>query len=104
MEKAENSGLSSPYRGTGGATRVEHRYIARSWYTPPGATTLLLGTFPSVLIREAFGRVRQTDVDFFYGSMDNNFWKDLSLIYNTPLSNSRTDEAVQQRMQLLDRL
>ncbi len=81
-----------------------HRYVARNWYTPKNATSLLLGTFPSVLIREAFGRVRQTDVDFFYGSADNNFWKDLGIIYNISFSFERTEEAVQQRMQLLDGL
>lgn len=81
--------------------RVVHRYIERGWYTPENATAILLGTFPSVLIREAFGRVRPTDVDFFYGSGDNNFWPDLSSIYKRPLSYQRTQEAVQQRMDLL---
>jgi G:T/U-mismatch repair DNA glycosylase len=84
--------------------RVVHRYLERGWYTPKNATALLLGTFPSVLIREAFGRVRQSDVDFFYGSADNNFWKDLGAIYNIPFSFERTEAAVQQRMQLLDKL
>lgn len=105
MTESENSGLSSSAFGerTGGMV-VEHRYIARGWYTPPVATAMLLGTFPSVLIREAFGRVRQTDVDFFYGSADNNFWKDLSIIYNKPLLFERTEIAVRQRMELLDSL
>lgn len=104
MNQEENSSPRPP-GGTGGiGLRVEHRYIARGWYTPPGATALLLGTFPSVLIREAFGRVRNSDVDFFYGSADNNFWKDLALIYQTPLLYARTEEAVQQRMHLLDAL
>ncbi|OLY93596.1 hypothetical protein BUE76_18245 [Cnuella takakiae] len=62
---------------------------------------MLLGTFPSVLIREAFGRVRQTDVDFFYGSADNNFWRDLSIVYNRPLSFTRTETAIEERKQLL---
>lgn len=84
--------------------RVEHRYIKRGWYIPKNASSLLLGTFPSVLIREAFGRIRPTDVDFFYGSRDNNFWNDLSLIYNKPLSFSRTEAAIQERMELLEEL
>jgi G:T/U-mismatch repair DNA glycosylase len=83
------------------AKRVVHRYIEKGWYTPQNATTILLGTFPSVLIREAFGRVRPTDVDFFYGSGDNNFWPDLSSIYRRPLSYQRTEAAIQQRMDLL---
>lgn len=105
MINAENFGPNASFNGAANAAiRVEHRYIARGWYTPAGATALLLGTFPSVLIREAFGRVRSSDVDFFYGSADNNFWKDLSLIYQTPLLYARTEEAVQQRMHLLDDL
>jgi G:T/U-mismatch repair DNA glycosylase len=86
------------------AQRVIHRYIERGWYTPENATALLLGTFPSVLIREAFGRVRTTDVDFFYGSRDNNFWPDLSIIYKRPLSFERTEAAIQERMELLNDL
>lgn len=84
--------------------RVEHRFVLRDGFTPSGATALLLGTFPSVLVREAFGRVRPTDVDFFYGSADNNFWKDLSIIYNRPLSFTRTDAAIEERKQLLTNL
>lgn len=84
--------------------RVEHQYIKKGFYTPKNATSLLIGTFPSVLIREEFGRIRQTDVDFFYGSADNNFWKDLSLIYGRELAFTRTTEAIRQREALLDDL
>lgn len=84
--------------------RIVHRYIEKGWYTPAAATALLIGTFPSILVREQFGRVRDTDIDFFYGSIDNNFWRDLSIIYRTPLSFVRSEEAVTQRMDLLDRL
>ena len=84
--------------------RVEHSYIKQGLYTPKGATSLLIGTFPSILIREAFNRVRPTDVDFFYGSVDNNFWRDLSEIYHKPLSYDRTELAIQQREQLLNDL
>ncbi|MCU7551047.1 hypothetical protein OCK74_18150 [Chitinophagaceae bacterium LB-8] len=84
--------------------RVEHRYIKQGLYTPPGATCLLIGTFPSVLVREAFGRLRPTDVDFFYGSIDNNFWKDLGIIYNRSFSFNRSTEAIKERMKLLDDL
>ncbi|HZH94770.1 MAG TPA: hypothetical protein VEY06_02755 [Flavisolibacter sp.] len=105
MDKKENTGLSSPTGGQGavgkGAMRVEHLYVKRGWFTPPNATSLLIGTFPSVLIREQFGRIRSTDVDFFYGSADNNFWPDLSFIYNRTLLVTRTPEAVEQRKQLL---
>ncbi|GAB4092641.1 uracil-DNA glycosylase family protein [Flaviaesturariibacter terrae] len=84
--------------------RVVHSYIARGWYISKNATAILLGTFPSVLIREAFGRIRPDDVDFFYGSRDNNFWRDLAVIYGCRLDQERTDTAIRQRMQLLDDL
>ncbi|MBD0366244.1 MAG: hypothetical protein ICV53_09100 [Flavisolibacter sp.] len=84
--------------------RIEHRYIKQGWYTPKDTTALLIGTFPSVLIREQFGRIRSTDVDFFYGSIDNNFWKDLGILYHRNFSYTRTEEAVQERMALLDDL
>ena len=84
--------------------RVEHRYVKEGMYTPQGATSLLIGTFPSILIREKFNRVRPTDVDFFYGSIDNNFWKDLGIIYNCSFSFDRSQTAVTQRIELLDRI
>jgi G:T/U-mismatch repair DNA glycosylase len=84
--------------------RVVHRYIEAGMYTPAGATGLLIGTFPSVLVREAFGRLRPTDTDFFYGSIDNNFWPDMGAIYNRTFLFDRSETAVQQRIQLLDAL
>jgi len=84
--------------------RVEHRYIKQGLYTPAGATGLLIGTFPSVLIREKFGRLRPTDTDFFYGSIDNNFWPDLGAIYHREFRFDWTREAIQQREALLDDL
>ena len=84
--------------------RVEHRYVKEGLYTPQGATSLLIGTFPSVLIREKFGRLRATDTDFFYGSIDNNFWQDLGAIYNRSFRFDWSDEAVAQRKALMDDL
>lgn len=81
---------------------VNHRYIEQGLYTPENATALLVGTFPSILIRQAKGDViRQRDVDFYYGSADNLFWKDLAIIYNRPLLFEWGNKAVQQRKQLL---
>jgi len=84
--------------------RVEHRYVKEGLYTPVGATGLLIGTFPSVLIRETFGRLRATDTNFFYGSIDNNFWPDLGVIYNRTFLYDQSETAVQQRKDLLDAL
>jgi len=84
--------------------RVEHRYIKEGLYTPKDATGLLIGTFPSVLIREKFGRLRATDTDFFYGSIDNNFWPDLAAIYHRTFRFDWSEEAIEQRKDLLDGL
>jgi G:T/U-mismatch repair DNA glycosylase len=84
--------------------RVEHRYVKTGLYTPKGATALLIGTFPSVLIREKFGRLRPTDTDFFYGSIDNNFWSDMGAIFQRSFRFDWSDEAIQQRTSLLDDL
>lgn len=84
--------------------QVVHRYVQQGLYTPPGAVGLLIGTFPSVLVKQAFGRMRSSDVDFFYGSAENNLWRDLSAIYNFPLAQENNASAVQQRINLLQRL
>ncbi|MEI6947824.1 hypothetical protein V9K67_11570 [Paraflavisolibacter sp. H34] len=84
--------------------RVYHSYILEGLYVPPRPVALLLGTFPSVLIRQAFGRLRPTDVDFFYGSIDNNFWQDMAALYHRNFLFDRSPEAVRQRMALMDEL
>jgi G:T/U-mismatch repair DNA glycosylase len=84
--------------------RVYHKYIQQGLYTPANATSLLIGTFPSILIREAFGRRRSTDVDFFYGSADNNFWKDLGIIYKRQFRQDHSPEAIHEREHLLNDL
>lgn len=84
--------------------KVWHQYIQQGLYTPKDATALLIGTFPSILVRKAFGRLRPTDVDFFYGSADNNFWKDLGKIYGRTFRQDQTREAIEEREQLMDNL
>src|SRR5690349_11972728 len=84
--------------------KVWHQYIQQGLYTPKNATSLLIGTFPSILVRKAFGRLRSTDVDFFYGSADNNFWKDLGKIYGRTFRQDHSKEAIEEREQLLDDL
>lgn len=81
---------------------VNHRYIEEGLFIPKNATALLIGTFPSILIQQAKGNaLRPRDVNFYYGSTDNFFWNDLELIYNRPLSFAWTNEAVDQRKELL---
>ena len=84
--------------------RVWHQYVQQGLYTPANATGLLIGTFPSILVRKAFNRMRPTDVDFFYGSADNNFWKDLGIIYKRSFRQDHSEEAIKERERLLDDL
>lgn len=84
--------------------KVWHQYVQQGLYTPANATSLLIGTFPSILVRKAFNRVRSTDVDFFYGSADNNFWKDLGIIYRRSFPQDHSEEAIKERERLLDDL
>ncbi len=84
--------------------KVWHEYIQKGLYTPKDATALLIGTFPSILVRKAFNRLRATDVDFFYGSADNNFWKDLGKLYNRSFRQDGSNEAIKEREALLDDL
>lgn len=83
---------------------IIHRYVQQGLYTPPGAVGLLIGTFPSVLVKQAYGRMRPNDVDFFYGSAENNLWRDFSAIYNVSLLQENSAAAVEQRLQLLEQL
>ena len=83
---------------------VVHRYIREGLFVPSAPKALLIGTFPSILIKEAFGQLVPADVNFFYGSTSNLFWRDLENIYNWKLLYNFSTEAVEQRKGLLERL
>ena len=74
-------------------------------YIPEGATKLIIGTMPPFRFCPSGGRtLHDNDVDFYYGSRDNHFWKLLSEVTGTPLEFVNTTEAVNQRKQLLKQL
>ena len=74
-------------------------------YIPEGATKLIIGTMPPFRFCTSGGRtLHDNDVDFYYGSRDNHFWKLLSEVTGTPLEFVNTTEAVNQRKQLLKQL
>ena len=74
-------------------------------YIPEGATKLIIGTMPPFRFCTSGGRaLYDDDVDFYYGSRDNHFWKLLSEVTGTPLEFVNTTEAVNQRKQLLKQL
>ena len=74
-------------------------------YIPEGATKLIIGTMPPFRFCTSGGRtLHDNDVDFYYGSRDNSFWKLLSEAPGTTLEFVNTTEAVNQRKQLLQEL
>lgn len=74
-------------------------------YIPEDATKLIIGTMPPFRFCASGGRaLYHDDVDFYYGSRDNYFWKLLSEVTGTPLEFANTTEAVNQRKQLLQKL
>ena len=74
-------------------------------YIPEGATKLIIGTMPPFRFCTSGGRtLHDNDVDFYYGSRDNSFWKLLSEVTGTTLEFVNTTEAVNQRKQLLQEL
>lgn len=67
------------------------------WYAPPGATCLLIGTFPPT--------TRNWSFDFFYPNIRNLFWKIIAQISNGyTLQYYHGPEAVAERKMLLDKL
>lgn len=74
-------------------------------YIPEGATKLIIGTMPPFRFCTSGGReLHDYDVDFYYGSRDNYFWKLISEVTGTTLEFVNTTEAVNQRKQLLQEL
>lgn len=67
-----------------------------NWYVPPGAQTLIAGTFPPTK--------RNWNYDFFYPNKNNLFWKIMAAIAEKPLQYFEGDKAVHERRQLLETL
>lgn len=66
------------------------------WYHPPGAKTIIIGTFPPVKKKWSY--------DFFYPNKNNYFWKIIARIAGDELRYNSGEEAVAERMALLDEL
>jgi G:T/U-mismatch repair DNA glycosylase len=67
-----------------------------NWYCPPGAETVIIGTFPPTL--------RNWSYDFFYPNKNNYFWKIMARIAHRELEWLSGDEAVIERKKILDQL
>ena len=66
------------------------------WYVPPGAKTVIIGTFPPTR--------RNWSYDFFYPNKNNYFWRILAALAGRKLQYLSGEEAVSERKALLDHL
>ena len=67
-----------------------------NWYIPPGATVVVIGTFPPAQ--------RVWSFDFFYPNKNNYFWKIIARIAGCSLFYFSGKEAVNERKRLLNQL
>lgn len=68
-------------------------------FIPKGTTKLIVGTLPPP--RFTTREFKLDDVDFCYGSRDGQLWKILEKVFEVSLIYENSEEAIQQRMQLL---
>ncbi|MFN3660008.1 MAG: uracil-DNA glycosylase family protein [Brevinematales bacterium] len=62
--------------------KIFHRYLEDAFFASQDRRYWILGSFPSVLVKEAFGTIdREYDVDYFYGGKGNRFWPTLARIF-----------------------
>jgi len=67
-----------------------------NWYIPSEAKTVVIGTFPPTQ--------RNWSYDFFYPNKNNYFWKIIARIAGHALLYSSGEEAVNERIELLNHL
>lgn len=65
------------------------------------ATRLLIGSMPPYRFCQEEIPLKEGDVDFFYGSRDNAFWRLLAEVFGVTLSYEKTQKAIQERRELL---
>lgn len=73
-------------------------------FIPEGATKLIIGTMPPYRFCKTPKELYEDDVDFYYGSKDNDFWNLLSQITGAKLDKKNTETAIIQRKALLSKL
>jgi ribosomal protein S18 acetylase RimI-like enzyme/G:T/U-mismatch repair DNA glycosylase len=69
-------------------------------YIPENATKLIIGTIPPP--RFAKNELFNEDVNFYYGSKDNNFWDIIEKIANINFKKENTQEEIEKRKKFLD--
>jgi G:T/U-mismatch repair DNA glycosylase len=71
-------------------------------YIPKNAKSLIIGTIPPPRFCKKELQLKYSDVNFYYGSEDNHFWRIIDKLYNLELKFENTDEAIEQRKDFLD--
>jgi len=69
-------------------------------YVPENATKLIIGTIPPP--RFAQKRLSDKDVNFYYGSEDNNFWDIVGFINDIDFKKENSLQEVEKRKKFLD--
>lgn len=70
-------------------------------FIPKGSTKLIIGTIPPQRFCKSEPEFKDGDVNFYYGSRDNNFWRIIKIAFNTNFDLKNTEKAVTQRMNWL---
>lgn len=73
-------------------------------YIPADSEKLIIGTIPPPRFCKEPYQLYENDVNFYYGSRDNYFWGILEEVFERKLEYSNTEQAVQQRKDLLKKL
>ena len=71
-------------------------------FIPKDATRLIIGSIPPVRYCTIPKVLKQVDVDFYYGSDDNAFWRIMADVSGINLSFMNSQDAVAQRKRLLE--
>ncbi|MEO6831615.1 MAG: hypothetical protein ABI378_04890 [Chitinophagaceae bacterium] len=73
-------------------------------FIPKNATKLIIGSIPPqrfCVLKNGEKVLETKDVDFYYGSKDNSFWRLVGAVFNISLEEANTNTAVEQRKQVL---
>lgn len=77
-------------------------------FIPRYTTKLIVGSIPPHRfckdeLGNVFGKLDKRDVDFYYGSYRNQFWKIIQKIYQIELQFSFSEKAIMQRKEFLEK-
>lgn len=70
-------------------------------FIPFGATKLIIGTIPPERFCIKPQKLLKEDVNFYYGSQDNDFWELLGKVFSVSFDFQNTEIAIKQRTDIL---